>query len=154
MKEIKNKNISIDIITRSVSLKENRMGYKIIRLGALLGALGVVLGALGAHALKEVLTEGQLSSFEVGVRYQMYHAILLLFVGGTSYLEDQTKKVITLLVSLGVLFFSGSIYLLTTKDLTSIDFGFLGPVTPIGGLLLIAAWGIVIFKLIKREKAI
>lgn len=130
------------------------MGRKIIFLGCMLGAVGVILGALGAHALKEVLTESQLTSFEVGVRYQIYHALLLLFVGGTSFLSDSTKKVVALLVFVGVLFFSGSIYLLSTNDLTALNFKVLGPVTPIGGILLIVAWLLIGFKVLKREKDI
>ena len=130
------------------------MGRKIIFLGCILGAVGVILGALGAHALKEVLTESQLASFEVGVRYQIYHAILLLFVGGTSYLTDSVKKTAAILVFLGVLFFSGSIYLLATNDLTSISFKILGPITPVGGVLLISAWLLVAFKALKSEKSI
>lgn len=130
------------------------MGRKIIFLGCILGAVGVVLGALGAHALKEVLTESQIVNFEVGVRYQIYHAILLLFVGGTSYLSDSMKKTAAILVFLGVLFFSGSIYLLSTNDLTSINFKILGPITPVGGLLLISAWVLVAFKALKSEKSI
>ncbi len=130
------------------------MGRKIIFLGCILGAVGVILGALGAHALKEVLTESQLINFEVGVRYQIYHAILLLFVGGTSYLSDSVKKKVSILIFLGVLFFSGSIYLLSTNDLTSINFKILGPITPVGGILLISAWLLVAFKALKSEKSI
>ncbi|SFJ85592.1 DUF423 domain-containing protein [Myroides guanonis] len=130
------------------------MGRKIIFLGCILGAVGVILGALGAHALKEVLTESQLVSFEVGVRYQIYHAILLLFVGGTTYLSDSVKKTVSILVFLGVLFFSGSIYLLSTNELTSINFKILGPITPVGGILLISAWLLVAFKALKSEKSI
>lgn len=128
------------------------MGRKVILMGCILGAIGVILGALGAHALKEVLTASQLTTFEVGVRYQIYHAIFLLFVGGTSYLTDSTKKTIAFLVLLGVLFFSGSIYLLSTNDLTAVNFKFLGPITPIGGLLLISGWGLLGFKALKSEK--
>lgn len=128
------------------------MGRKIIFLGCMLGAVGVILGALGAHALKEVLTESQLTSFEVGIRYQIYHAFLLLFVGGTSFLSDSVKKTVALLVFVGVLFFSGSIYLLSTNDLTAINFKMLGPITPVGGLLLIVAWMLIGFKAFKREK--
>lgn len=129
------------------------MGRKIIFLGCILGAVGVILGALGAHALKEVLSESQLHNFEVGVRYQIYHAILLLFVGGTSYLSDSTKKIASILVFLGILFFSGSIYLLTTKELSGIDWKILGPITPVGGVLLISAWLLIAFKALKSEKS-
>lgn len=128
------------------------MGRKIIFLAGILGALGVVLGALGAHALKAVLTDNQLTTFEVGVRYQIYHAIFLLFVGSTSYLTDKTKKTVAFLIAIGVLFFSGSIYLLSTNDLTSVDFKFLGPITPIGGLFLISGWLLVAVRAFLSKK--
>lgn len=128
------------------------MGRKIIFLAGILGALGVVLGALGAHALKAVLTDNQLTTFEVGVRYQIYHAMFLLFVGSTSYLTDKTKKTMAFLIAIGVLFFSGSIYLLSTNDLTSVDFKFLGPITPIGGLFLISGWLLVAVRAFLSKK--
>ena len=128
------------------------MGRKIIFLAGILGALGVVLGALGAHALKAVLTEAQLTTFEVGVRYQIYHAMFLLFVGSTSFLTDKTKKMVAFLIAIGVLFFSGSIYLLSTNDLTSVDFKFLGPITPIGGVFLISGWIVVAVKAFLSKK--
>lgn len=128
------------------------MGRKIIFLAGILGALGVVLGALGAHALKAVLTDNQLTTFEVGVRYQIYHAIFLLFVGSTSYLTDKTKKTVAFLIAIGVLFFSGSIYLLSTNDLNSVDFKFLGPITPIGGLFLISGWLLVAVRAFLSKK--
>ncbi|WP_299517036.1 DUF423 domain-containing protein, partial [uncultured Flavobacterium sp.] len=113
------------------------MNRKIILFASILGVISIILGAFGAHALKEVLNENQLVSFETGVRYQFYHALFLLFLGTSVLLSDKTKNIILTLVLVGVLFFSGSIYLLATNDLTSIDFKFLGPITPIGGLLLI-----------------
>lgn len=125
------------------------MGRKTIVIGAFLGALGVCLGAYGAHGLKNIVTESQVATFEVGVRYQMYHAFLLLFVGICGFISDKTKKIVTILVVLGILFFSGSIYVLTLKDLIDINLKFVGPITPIGGLLLIIAWstlGIAVFK--------
>lgn len=128
------------------------MGRKIIFLAGILGALGVVLGALGAHALKAVLTEAQLTTFEVGVRYQIYHAMFLLFVGSTSFLTDKTKKMVAFLIAIGVLFFSGSIYLLSTNGLTSVDFKFLGPITPIGGVFLISGWIVVAVKAFLSKK--
>ena len=66
------------------------MDKKIIATGAVLGFIAIILGAFGAHALKEVLDANQLTSFETGVRYQMYHAIFLLFIGSTSYAVSYT----------------------------------------------------------------
>lgn len=118
------------------------MDKKTITAGAFLGMLAIILGAFGAHALKAVLSPEQLITFETGVRYQMYHALFLLFIGTTGLLSQKTKKTIYYLVLVGVLFFSGSIYLLATNDLTSFDFRVIGFITPIGGFLLILAWGI------------
>jgi uncharacterized membrane protein YgdD (TMEM256/DUF423 family) len=117
------------------------MNKKIISTGAIFGMLAIILGAFGAHALKKVLSIEQLSTFETGVKYQMYHALFLLFIGLTTELSQKTKKIIHYLVVVGVLFFSGSIYLLATNSLTSFDFKIIGFVTPIGGVLLILAWG-------------
>lgn len=116
------------------------MNKKIIITALVLGVLSIILGAFGAHALKKVLTTDQLVSFETGVRYQMYHAFFLLFLGLTTIVEEEKKKVIYYLVLTGVLFFSGSIYLLSTKEITSVDISSIGFITPIGGLLLIVAW--------------
>ena len=115
-----------------------------IRIAALLGLVAVVLGALGSHALKARLAPEALESFEVGVRYQMLHALLLLAVEALPILIERYKRIIARLVVSGVLTFSGSIYLLSTRAISGLDLSFLGPVTPVGGLLLIAAWGVLI----------
>jgi len=115
-----------------------------IRIAALLGLVAVVLGALGSHALKARLAPEALESFEVGVRYQMLHALLLLAIEALPILIERYKRIIARLVVSGVLTFSGSIYLLSTRAISGLDLSFLGPVTPVGGLLLIAAWGVLI----------
>lgn len=115
-----------------------------IRIAALLGLVGVVLGALGSHALKARLAPEALESFEVGLRYQMLHALVLLAVEALPTLSERYKRIIARLVVSGVLTFSGSIYLLSTRAISGLDLSFLGPVTPVGGLLLIAAWGVLI----------
>ncbi|WP_372472931.1 DUF423 domain-containing protein [Capnocytophaga sp. ARDL2] len=116
------------------------MNKNIILSGAILGAISIILGAFGAHSLKEILTIDQLTSFESGVRYQMYHAIFLLFVGLINFLSDKQRKTLHILTLLGTIMFSGSIYLLATQDLMGMNLKFLWPVTPIGGTLLIIAW--------------
>lgn len=116
------------------------MNKKIISTAAIIGAIAIIFGAFGAHALKKVLNLEQLATFETGVKYQMYHALFLLLVGTSVLVSEKAKKVIYYLVVLGLLLFSGSIYLLATNDLTSFDFKVIGFVTPIGGFLLIVAW--------------
>ncbi|WP_396155738.1 DUF423 domain-containing protein [Flavobacterium sp.] len=128
------------------------MERKIISVAAFMGMTAIVLGAFGAHALKKELSVEQLSSFETGVKYQMYHALFLLFLGQVSNLSEKVKKRVFQLVLFGVFFFSGSIYLLTTKAITGIDFRFIGIVTPIGGALLIVAWGVLFWYILKSKR--
>ena len=115
------------------------MNKSILVTASILGLTSVVFGAFGAHGLKELILVESLQTFETGVRYQMYHAILLLFVGGSSFVKEKTKRIIFYLTIIGLVFFSGSIYGLATNTLTSFNFKTIGFVTPIGGLLLILA---------------
>ena len=115
-----------------------------------LGMIAVVLRALGSHALKEVLTPEQLESFTIGVRYQMTHVLLLMVVLLTSYFEEGIKETSFWLTVVGILLFSGSIYLLNLQQLLGVKLSFLGPVTPIGGLFLITNWGFLALKALKR----
>lgn len=127
------------------------MDKKIFSTAAFFGMTAIVLGAFGAHALKKVLTLDQLATFETGVKYQMYHALFLLFLGLNNHLTSKTKKTILILTILGIIFFSGSIYLLATNSLTSFDFKVIGFITPIGGLLLILAWSILMIQFLKKK---
>jgi len=128
------------------------MDKKLITAGALFGMVAIILGAFGAHALKNLLPAEQLVTFETGVRYQMYHALFLIFIGMITSLSEKTKKTIYFLVLSGVCLFSGSIYLLATNSLTSFDFKVIGFVTPIGGLLLIVAWSLLFFGFVKKKQ--
>lgn len=129
-----------------------KMERKILSVASVLGVVAIILGAFGAHALKKNLSVEQLNTFETGVKYQMYHALLLLFIATTPLLADKAKKGILYLVVVGILFFSGSIYLLATNDLTSFDFRVIGFVTPIGGLLLICSWVWLFVEVNKKAK--
>ncbi|HSD09039.1 DUF423 domain-containing protein [Flavobacterium sp.] len=128
------------------------MEKKIVSTAAVLGMIAIILGAFGAHGLKQVLTIEQLNTFETGVKYQMYHALFLLFVGTTPLINRKLKNTIYNCTLIGVVFFSGSIYLLATNSLTPIDFKVIGFITPIGGLFLIISWFLVFFDLIKPQK--
>jgi uncharacterized membrane protein YgdD (TMEM256/DUF423 family) len=114
------------------------------------GMIAVILGALGSHALKEVLSPEQLESFTIGVRYQMTHVLLLMVVLLTSYFNEDVKQTSFWLTIIGILLFSGSIYLLNLQELLGVKLSFLGPVTPIGGLFLITNWGFLALKSLKR----
>ena len=116
------------------------MRKKILYTAAILGCLAVILGAFGAHGLKNTLNSDQIVSFETGVRYQMYHALLLLFLGSTAFVLPKMQKLIFIFILWGTILFSGSIYLLATNDLTGVDFTSIAFITPIGGTLLIIGW--------------
>jgi uncharacterized membrane protein YgdD (TMEM256/DUF423 family) len=128
------------------------MERKITSVAALMGMIAIILGAFGAHALKKQLSVEQLGSFETGVKYQMYHALFLLFLGMNTFLNEKVKKTLFQLVIFGVFFFSGSIYLLTTKAITGVDFKFIGILTPIGGVLLIMAWSVLFWNVWRAKR--
>lgn len=130
------------------------MNKKILSTATILGMIAIILGAFGAHALKKVLSVEQLVTFETGVRYQMYHALFLLFIGLMKNISLKAKKTIYFLVVFGILLFSGSIYLLATNDLTSFDFKVIGFITPIGGLLLIVAWVVLFININNKQSQI
>ncbi|SFN42095.1 Uncharacterized membrane protein YgdD, TMEM256/DUF423 family [Bizionia echini] len=127
------------------------MNSKVLILGAFLGLTAVILGAFGAHGLKELVLPEQLVTFETGVRYQMYHALLLLFLGSSSVVNAKTKQIIFYLVLIGILLFSGSIYGLATNNLTAFNFTTIGFITPIGGFLLIVSWLLLLIKFLKNR---
>ena len=127
------------------------MNKKIVLTGAVLIVTAIVLGAFGAHSLEKVLSIEKLDSFETGVRYQMYHGLAFLILGfNYEKLGGITFWFFRLLVT-GVLLFSGSIYFLSLQDVMGISLSFLGPITPIGGSLMIIAWIILIILLLKSK---
>ena len=128
------------------------MNKKITATAAFIGMVAIILGAFGAHALKKVLTPEQLISFETGVRYQMYQAFFLFFLATQNDILEKTKKTIFTLILSGTFFFSGSIYLLSTMGITGVNFKPIGFITPIGGLLLIIAWGMLGYSIIQSRK--
>lgn len=113
----------------------------------ILGGFTVILGAFGAHLLEKLLSAAQLASFETGLRYQFYHVFFLILLSLIPRIEEKDKNKIALLISIGILLFSGSIYLLNLQDVLGLNLGFLGPVTPIGGSLLIFAWFYTAYKI-------
>ena len=125
------------------------MNKTILISGSLLGLTGIVLGAFAAHGLKELISPESVQTFETGVRYQMYHALFLLFIGSTAFVSTKAKKQIFYLVMIGLLFFSGSIYGLATNLLTNFDFKSIAFITPIGGLCLIISWVLLFVNFIK-----
>jgi uncharacterized membrane protein YgdD (TMEM256/DUF423 family) len=116
------------------------MDKKIINTAAILGFIAIAFGAFGAHILKKMVGILELTTFETGVRYQMYHALFLLFIGTTNAISGAAKKVIYFTTLSGTLLFSGSLYFLALNNFLPFNFKPFGFVTPIGGLLFLTAW--------------
>lgn len=114
--------------------------------GATFGLTAVIFGAFGAHLLKKKLTTEQLQSFETGVKYQMYHTIVLLLLG--FQLNDKTtiNNYIIYAFITGTILFSFSIYGLVISSAKNKKIKILGPITPLGGLFLIIGWALLIYK--------
>lgn len=127
------------------------MNKTIFATGIVFGTAAVLLGAFATHGLKTVLTTDALESFKTGTTYQMYHAIILLVLANTA-ISDQRKKVIYWVYTLGIIFFSFSIYLLATSTVSGLNFKSIAFITPIGGLLLIIGWVLFGFYYLKENK--
>ena len=112
----------------------------ILAVGAFLAAITIAIGAFGAHGLKQLVDDSALVTFETGVRYQMYHAFAILILAILPVVEVKAKKIIFWLFVLGIIFFSGSIYLLSLNVLLPFDARKIGFITPIGGLCYILGW--------------
>ncbi|MBW1295294.1 DUF423 domain-containing protein [Aquimarina litoralis] len=125
------------------------MNKTILITGASLALLSVVLGAFGAHGLEKLVDSENINSFETGVRYQMYHAIVFLILGNMTTLSQISKKRIFYLFLIGVILFSGSIYLLVLDEVFGISLSSIGFITPLGGLMLIFGWILFIISLSK-----
>lgn len=120
-------------------------------IGALYGLVSVILGAFGAHALKKVISVEKLTSFETGVRYQMYSALFLLVVGYILKFETPSEKWISILMIAGTFIFSVTIYLLAFSEVAAIPTKIVGPLTPLGGLLMIVSWAMLIWYFVKNK---
>jgi len=118
----------------------------VIITAALLGGIAIILGAFGAHAFKKILSAEKIESFEVGVRYQMYTALTLLALGFNLSFEYQSERIAFYLFTLGTILFSGSIYFLSFAEYWRKNLKFLGPITPLGGLLMLAGWVVIIIR--------
>jgi uncharacterized membrane protein YgdD (TMEM256/DUF423 family) len=135
------------------------MRKKVWAFGCASMAMAVMLGALGAHALQQKVTDGvitsqQLDSFQTGVRYQVYHALALLILGLiTKHINHKLLPLTAIFFVAGTLLFSGSIYLLATRQILHIESwtSILGPITPIGGILLSAGWIMFLVAVLKTK---
>ncbi|MFN3908691.1 MAG: DUF423 domain-containing protein [Flavobacterium sp.] len=127
------------------------MSKQIIITGLLFGIIAIVLGAFGAHGLKKHLLPEQLVSFETGVKYLMYHGLFLLVLAKFDFIPSTALSSIYWLLVIGALFFSGSIFLLTTESLIGFSIKKFAWITPIGGTLLIIAWILTLWNALKAN---
>ena len=125
------------------------MNQLTVLFAAIFGMLAILLGAFGAHALKKKLTSDQLQSFETGVKYQLYHAILLVILGFELEFTSSIEIYMAWCFIIGVFLFSFSIYALVLANYKKKTLRFLGPVTPIGGLSLLVGWGLLLLVAIR-----
>ncbi|MDL5510965.1 DUF423 domain-containing protein [Arenibacter sp. M-2] len=116
------------------------MNKTIFGTGVFFGLTAVLLGAFGAHGLEKMIDAKAIETFETGVRYQMYHALFLMILGGCNVLINERKKTVYYFIVAGVVCFSFSIYLLALNELFSFDFKKLALLTPLGGVLLVTGW--------------
>ncbi|APQ19307.1 hypothetical protein A9200_01195 [Maribacter hydrothermalis] len=119
-------------------------------VGTLLGLLAVIFGAFGAHLLKKTFTVDQLNSFETGVKYQMYHALLIIMLSFNLNLETDLEKAIIYCFIIGILLFCFSIYGLCISASKGNKIKILGPITPIGGLFLVFGWSLLLYHFVKN----
>jgi len=126
----------------------NRMNNRnVLLLGAIFMALAVLLGAFGAHALKNSLSPEMLAVYKTGVEYQFYHALGLLLIGSIGFhLDSKWLRRSGLLLTLGILLFSGSLYILALTGIKII-----GAITPIGGVSFVAGWICLVIAVGKRN---
>jgi len=117
------------------------MNKRIIITAAVFGALAVVFGAFGAHLLKKILDTDHLATWQTGVQYHFFHTFALLFLTTFARYRNNLINFSSYFFTFGIILFSGSLYLLALKDYFNwTNMGFLGPITPIGGMLFILGW--------------
>ena len=121
---------------------------KNLTLAAVLGMVTVILGAFGAHRLKEILSPESLESFETGVRYMMYHVLVVLILNSNNLIDTKQKNRLSALFFMGILFFSGSIFVITFGLVPASSIWF---ITPLGGVLLIIGWALLAFSFFKKN---
>lgn len=128
------------------------MNKRIIIIASVFGILAVVFGAFGAHALKARLQPSDLEVWKTAVDYQFYHTFALLYLSVFSRFKSRSINWASWFFTFGIILFSGSLYLLSTKDLHYFSqVSLLGPVTPIGGLFFILGWISLLLATIKNK---
>lgn len=116
--------------------------------GGLFGFFAIVLGAFGSHLLKKKWSKEILDSFEIGVKYQMYHALFLILIGTVLPFDTATENLAIIFAIIGIFLFSGSIYGICILKNKGKSVKALGPVTPLGGLCLLLSWMVFLLSLV------
>lgn len=116
------------------------MNKRIIITASIFGILAVIFGAFGAHILKDMISSSQIEIWQTAVQYHFFHTLALLFLSTFARFKNNLINISSYFFVFGMIFFSGSLYLIALKDVLSINTSFIGPVTPLGGLFFIFGW--------------
>lgn len=122
-----------------------------IKIAIFFGMTGIIFGALAAHTLSNFLSPEKITSFQTGVKYQIFNSLFLLIISLNINKFNKRISYSFKLITMGILFFSFSIYALSLQEIINKDLSFLGPVTPIGGLLIIIGWFNIFFAIKKNR---
>lgn len=128
------------------------MNKRIILTASFFGFVAVLLGAFGAHALKALVDGSSLEIWQKGVNYQFYHTFALLYLSTFARYRNKLINIAYFCFTFGIILFSGSLYLLATRNILQLDFvNLISPITPIGGLLFVLGWIMLFFAAIKDK---
>lgn len=128
------------------------MDKQIVITASIFGMVAVMAGAFGAHALKAILAAEQLQTWQTAVQYQFYHVFALLFLAVLGQQNNGYASAAFYLFTFGIIFFSGSLYALSLRYALNWNWAkVLGPITPIGGLLFIAGWVMLLMAALKQK---
>tara|TARA_B100001248_G_scaffold130914_1_gene98178 strand:- start:522 stop:908 length:387 start_codon:yes stop_codon:yes gene_type:complete len=122
-----------------------------IKIAIFFGMTGIIFGALAAHTLSNFLSTEKITSFQTGVKYQIFNSLFLLIISLNINKFNKRISYSFKLITMGILFFSFSIYALSLQEMINKDLNFLGPITPIGGLLIIIGWFNIFFAIKKNR---
>ena len=122
-----------------------------IKIAIFFGMTGIIFGALAAHTLSNFLSPEKITSFQTGVKYQIFNSLFLLIISLNINKFSKRISYSFKLITMGILFFSFSIYALSLQEIINKDLSFLGPITPIGGLLIIIGWFNIFFAIKKNR---
>ena len=127
------------------------MEEKYFKIGVIYAFTSIIIGAFGTHLLKDLVSLTELYSFKTGLKYQFFHALGIITLSLNSDKFTDRLKIALALMCIGVLLFSFSIYFLAINNLLDISMRFLGPITPVGGIILIISWIILLFNVKKND---